>query len=206
MGNTPYATVEEFRLMSDSIGTEWDIAIQMCLDAAGETIDGFCNQGVPFFSEAAEARSYAGSGQDVQWIDKCTAVTLVEVKASPSDSTWTSLNAADWVLFSGDAKKPNFNKKPFTGLLLTGAGQGAFPSSVLPTVRVTARWGLADDVPAGVKQATIAQAYRWFKRGQGSWGDTIANVEMGLVSFRKALDPDIQMMLINARLVKPALG
>lgn len=204
MAATPYATVEEFRLQSDSIDVQWDFAIQMCLDAAGEAIDRWCNQGVSFVTGAtATTRLYAGSARNTLRIDKCTVVTLVEVKEV---ATWTALAAGDWVAFSGDAKRPNFNSTPFSGLLLTGDGRTAWPDSALPIVRVTARWGIANEVPANVKEATIAQAYRWFKRAQGAWGDALSSSELGQVLFRRAIDPDIQMMLKEARLIKPALG
>jgi hypothetical protein len=48
--------------------------------------------------------------------------------------------------------------------------------------------------------ATIVQASRWFKRGQSFWADTIASDSMGTASFRRSVDPDVKMMLDEARL------
>lgn len=224
MANTPYATVDELKAQSETVATKYDAVMQLFLNAAAEVIDGFCNRGGSFVAtNPATVRQYSGSGIGIQRIDDCTAVTLVEIKYSPSDAAWTALTSADWVLFSGDERRPNFNRTPFSHLMLTATGLGAFPSGQytswpwftpdgtadrargLPTVRVTAKFGYADAVPSQVKAATIAQAHRWLKRGQASWSDALANGDTGMLLFKKVLDPDIQHMLVNARLVRPAL-
>ncbi len=224
MADTPYATVLEFRQQSDSIATKYDEVIQMFLNAAAEVIDKFCNWRVPFVAtDPATVRLYSGTGKAVQPVDLCTVVTLVAVKYSPQDATWTSLAASEWIPFRGDPRQPNFNDKPYTQLMLTSGGLGAFPSGQyasmpgfrpdpdsdrgrgLPTVQVTAKFGYADEVPPQVKAATIAQAHRWLKRGQASWADTLAQGDTGMLMFKKALDPDVQMMLVNSRLVRPSI-
>ncbi len=223
MADTLYATIEEFKAVSDSISAKFDTTIQMVLNAAAEVIDGYCNRRVPFVTGSAAPRLYGGSGKAVQYIDDCTLVTLIEIKENPADALWTALGAGDWLPFTGDARFPNFNQTPYSGVMLMSGGRAVFPSGKfstmrgfsddperdtgrsLPTVRITAKWGYADEVPPQVKTATIAQAHRWLKRGQASWSDTLANSDMGQLQFRKVLDPDIQMMLTNARLVRPAL-
>ncbi len=207
MTHTLYATVDEFKAQSDIHDTDWDAVIQLCLDAAAETVDNVCNWGVPFVAGAtATIRQMPGTGREVLYIPPCVAVTLVETKSSPLDAVWTALAGTSWVAFSGDERFPTFDDKPYTGLMLTGTGIFSKPAGAqLPTVRVTARWGRAENVPAVIQEATIAQAYRWFKRGQGSWGDALGNADMGLIMFKKALDPDIQMLLVNGRLIRPAI-
>ncbi len=200
MTHTAYASVEEFKAQSDVTGEQWDAVIQVCLDAAAETIERVCNRGALVAEVTASARQFAGTGKDVLRIPECVAVSLVEVK----NGTWSALAADDWVGFAGDPDFPHF-QPPYTGLMLTGEGLAYWPETKLPAVRVTARWGYAESTPAAVKLATLAQAYRWFKRGQGSWGDSVGSAEMGLIMFKKALDPDVQMMLVNGRLVKPTI-
>jgi hypothetical protein len=51
-----------------------------------------------------------------------------------------------------------------------------------------------------VKQATIAQALRWFKRGQQAFQDTGGVAELGQITYTKRLDPEIEMMLYDAGL------
>lgn len=209
MADTVYATVAELRAQFDSTSIKFDATIQLALNAAAEAIDGLCNQGVPFVTAAASVKQYAGRGRTTLYIHRCTQVTLVEYRYSPGDP-YVAMFATDWIPFSGAKDDPNFDTLPYSGLMLTGRGQSVFPQyrindNELPTVRITAKWGLADTVPARVKEATIAQATRWLKRGQGAWNDAIASEGMGMLLFKKDLDPDIRMMLINSRLVRPAL-
>jgi len=51
-----------------------------------------------------------------------------------------------------------------------------------------------------VKQATIAQALRWFKRGQQSFQDTGGIAELGTLTYTKKLDPEIESMLLDSGL------
>ncbi len=74
----------------------------------------------------------------------------------------------------------------------------------LPTVQITARWGGYATVPDIIKQATISQCSRWYKRGQSSWDDTLASAELGNLIFALELDPDIKQMLTYYR--RPSAG
>ena len=72
----------------------------------------------------------------------------------------------------------------------------------LPTVRVTAPWGYAIATPPEIREATVMQAARWYKRMQSSMSDTLADGELGMLLYRKALDPSIQRILVDGRYVK----
>jgi hypothetical protein len=150
-------------------------------------------------------------------------VSLVEVLSSGTDDTWDTLDSGTWLPFRGSPQKPNFNFSPFHSLMLqSSATITSFPISnttlgfvatsedneiaITPTVRVTARWGYALTTPAIIQQATIAQAARWFKRGQSFWSDTAAGENQGQLFYRKPLDPDVKMMLELSRLVRPLYG
>lgn len=222
---TTYATAAELRSYVKKIATSDDTILGPILDAASNTIDRFCNRPDGFVAAAATARLFSGEGAYIQRIDECISVTLVEVKDSPTDTTYRTWTVNDWILFAGHPNYPNLNAPPFNQLMVSGIGTFQLftsgrivaprgfrwdePIAVernLPTVRVTAAWGYASAVPPGVKMATIAQAARWYKRGEGTWADALANPEMGTLLFKRALDPDIQMMLQEARLVRPATG
>jgi hypothetical protein len=221
----PYCTVPELKAQIQKNANDDDAILTGIILAASRAIDGFCNRPDGFIALAAAVpRLYTGHGTPVLRIDECVEVTLVETKLSVSDSTFQAWAADDWIPFRGSADSPNFNDTPYTGLMVSGNGnqvyfqsgnylgrEGFKPSSTanrgLPTVRVTARWGFADTVaPPTVKQATITQAARWYKRGQSSWADTLASGDTGMLMFRKAIDPDVQMMLEYARLIQVAVG
>ncbi len=222
-----YATVVELRGQINKTKTTTDVELALLLDAVSDSIDKFCNRSDGFVSDVTEsARTYTGSGSTVQWIDECTAVTLVEVKDSPSDTTYDSWVAADWIAATGDPENPDFNRTPFHFLVVSAVGDfelftsGTFSGRQgfrrmqmgrgVPTVRITGNWGYAATVPGTIKEATIAQAARWYKRGQGAWSNILANREQGQLAFGRSiqasLDPDIRFMLVGSRLVVPALG
>lgn len=224
-----YATPAELRAIglggkTATTGPSTDANLQIALDAATDAINGLCNRPDGFTAiSIATSRVYNGSGTAFQWIDECTSISLVEVKNSPSDSTYVAWSASDWIPFSGDPKYPDFNRLPYTALMVAPNGtyahfvSGSFvtwpsnpPESTTtrgaPTVRVTATWGYAAIAPARVKQACIAQAARWVKRGEGAWNDALASANMGTLLYTKELDPDVAMMLVKARLVRPAIG
>lgn len=197
----PYASVAEFKASSGLQSTADDTHIQLCLDAAAAALEGYCNRAPLVADAVATAREYAVLTM-TGWhqIDECVAVTLVEIRSSASES-WFTLS--EYTVAGGGPFFPRFGRPPYSWLYR----DFGWPSvEGLPTLRVTARWGYSEAVPHQVKLAVIGQATRWFKRGQSSWADTLASDAVGQLFFRRDLDPDIAMMLRNARLVRPTLG
>lgn len=219
-----YATKEELKSQPGSIGTGYDTVLDILLEAASRAIDGYCNRQEDGFvaSSTPSPRLFTGNGQAYQWIDECVEITLVEVKSGSRDSQWIEWESNDWVAFCGSHMFPNFNKTPYTGIMSTNNARfpiftsgsvedywDQLPTQLtqrkLPTVRVTAKWGYATTTPPLVKQATITQASKWFKRGQGFWADMLSSPDQGVMFFRKAIDPDIQMMLRYGRMIKASV-
>ena len=228
-----YASPAELRAEIDLDAVTEDATLQRLLNAATKTIDRFCNRPDGFVADvAASARYFHGSGEPYQWIDECTEITAVAVKDSPSDdeddyTAWTigtvgTTTDADVFAATGDPERPEFNRTPYT-LLIVGANgsysrftsgtythrAGFRPSYIaqrgIPTVEVTARWGFADTVPDDIKEACIMQSARWFKRIRSSMADSLATTELGQLRFTKKLDPDVELILVNGRYVRPAL-
>lgn len=221
---TSYATAAELRARLDKTSVIDDTTLTALLAAATEAINNMCGRPDGFLAPSvASSRMFPGSGQTVMLIDECVAVTLVEVKESATDSVYNAWTATDWVAFSGDPRFPNFTRLPFTSLMVDPGGSfstftsGMFtsrrgwPQSAslgrnIPTVRVTAKWGYAAATPAVVREACIAQAARWYKRGLSGWADTVGNSDLGTFEYRKVVDPDIEYMLVKGRLVRIAMG
>jgi hypothetical protein len=188
------------------------------LDAASLSINRLCGRPDGFVAlTTATARIYAGSGTGVQDIDECTEVTLVAVKESITDTTYTSWAATDWVAASGSIYDPDFNTTPYTLLLTLPSGDYAvftsgkyttkegFPPDLdarnqrsrgLPTVQVTAKWGFATTCPTDIREAALMQATRWYQRYRAGMADTVANAELGQLLYRQQLDPDVAQILI----------
>lgn len=51
-----------------------------------------------------------------------------------------------------------------------------------------------------VRQATLIQAVRWFKRGQSAFQDVSAALELGQLTFARKTDPEVEFMLVEAGL------
>jgi len=229
-----YATASELRDQIEKSSTTSDDELEAILRAAGAAIDRLCNRPDGFLADVtASARYYTGSGLTYQWIDECTQVTAVAVKDSPGDdeddyTAWVvgtvgTTTDADVFPASGDPRAPDFTNLPYT-LLIVGANseystftsgqythkRGFRPMTTrvkgVPSVQVTARWGYADRVPFTIKEACIMQAARWYQRLKSSMADTIAGPEFGKLMYRKVLDPDIELLLVQGRYVRPAIG
>lgn len=219
-----YATAADMRAQINKISTADDATLTALLSSAERTINRFCNRPDGFLSDTnASARKYSGSGKPYQSIDECTSITLVEVKDSPTDTSYTSWAATDWIPFRGDYKDPDYNRTPYDMLMVDPTGdysifysgsfvtRGGFRPTTdinrgVPTVQVTAKWGFAATVPSDIKEACIMQAARWYKRLEGAMADALASGELGQLLYRQSLDPDIKMILVNGRYVKQAIG
>ena len=203
---TDYTTVPQVRAAFGSTVTgAGDDEIARTISAVSRWLDRFCNQPDGFVAAAsATARLYAGDGTVVQRIDPCIAVTLIETRAE-TRTTWESWAGADWIAFRGDARQPDFNHLPYTGVQVAMIGaRTCFPAGTPPTVRITARWGYADTPPDDIAQACIIQVARLFKRGEGAFADALSNnISDGALSYRR-LDPEVEAILKGGRYVRPA--
>lgn len=230
-----YASVAQLKAQIDLEAPTDDTIIGQYLTVAERLINRFCNRSEGFEADSvATARYYNGSGKPYQMIDECVEISEVAMKDSVTDTSYTAWTTptsnfasdGDWLAFGAGPNMPNFNAlvqlKPYTGIMVDLAGSesifisgktssraGFRPSTTttrsLPTVRVTAKWGYSALVPDTIFEATIMQAARWYKKLQGSMADTLANLDFGTLEFRRVLDPDIQLILVEGRYVKPVI-
>lgn len=221
-----YATVEDMEQQSDlNMADDDNLAnAQNFLDSAAFMIDKICGRPDGFLALVTPTeRTLSGNGQGYMRIPENTGVTIVKVKASRDDTTYVTWDASDYLTFSGDIRTPNFERKPYDHIMISGDGdQTEFTNGIyykygifqgkqyripvhVPTVKITAKWGYADSVPAPVKTCTILQAMRWFKRAQAQWADDVGNLDFGTLAFTKEIDHDIKMMLYHGKMIKPSL-
>jgi hypothetical protein len=226
MTTKSYCTPADVRAQIIKLGSEAnasDSALKTVIAGVSQTLDRLFNRADGFLAdETATARKYAGSGGPLIFIDECVAITLVAVKDSPSDASYVSWAASDWIPFTGDPDSPDFNRLPYTGLMVDPNGTyDSFTSGehstwsgfkpiggtkrVVPTVQVTAKWGYSATTPPIIAEATIALSARWFKQAGNAWADTLATADFGKMIYM-AQNADIRLMLDNARLRRVALG
>lgn len=218
-----YATLAELKILANVTVTKFDVGLQSLLDAAAAAIDRFCRRPGGFVGDgSASTRYYSGDGSDVLRIDECVAVSAVAIKESVSDdeddyTTWTvgtvgTTTEADVFPASGDSRTPEFNRLPYTMLVIGPNGDySAFTSGRVgkmgfPTAKITAKWGYAEEAPDDITTATIMQATRWFKRLQGGMSDTLLTGELGQLMFTRRLDPDVTQILVQGGYRRMAVG
>lgn len=228
-----YATLAQLKTSVQKNNTDDDAILTRILDGASRKIDRFCNRPDGFeASDKATVRRYRGSGKTYQLIDECVEITAVAVKDAISDDTYEAWDSpttmfagdGDWFPGTGDPDAPQFNELPYTILFVDPNGdqswftgqtwqerrgrriQGASLLARVPTVQVTARWGFSEDVPYDIREATIMQSARWYKRLQGAMADALASTDLGGLLYLQQLDPDVAGILLDGRYVKPAVG
>ena len=218
-----YATVIELRAEMDKTSTASDLTLARLLDSAAASINDTCNRPDGFMSiPVATARIYAGSGKPFQRIDECTSITTVAVKDSATDDDYTDWASTDWIAFRGDPRFPDFNRVPYTGLMVDPTGDesiftsGAYTTKAgfrpltdihrgVPTVQITGKWGYATTVPADIKEICIEQAARWYKHLEAAGSGLTADSELGQLNTGK-LDGDLISRLKTRRYIKPTVG
>ncbi len=206
--SSSYVDVATFRAAIDKTGTLDDPTIQTIIDAASEVIDAVCQRPDGFVADSiASARIYPGSGSNWQRIDECVEVTQVRLKTSATD-TYATMLATDYLKATGDKRRPEYNVTPYTALRMDENGDYSiwYYCDGYPNIEVTAKWGYAVVVPAMVREATIVLAARAYKRGQSAWSDVLASGELGMLMYRAAMDPEVKLILIEGRLIRPSVG
>lgn len=228
-----YATVKELRNQIQMTGETNDVELALLLDSATASIDNFCNRSEDGFVAPPNAtiRYFRGTGVSWVWIDECVAITTVAVKDAATDATYTAWTSpttdyagdGDWIPFTGEPEFPEFGRLPYTAVMTDPNGDystftsGRFAtlrgfrplpglSRNVPTVAITARWGYSATIPYAIKQACLTQAARWYKRGSSAWADAMASAELGELRYTKPLDPAIQHLLVDGRMIRPAIG
>jgi len=233
-----YATAAQLRAQINKTSAADDAVLTLILQAASNVIDRVTNHhidGVSAFDAGiASARVYNGSGRRYQWIDECVSISSVAVKDSVTDTTYTAWLASDWLAFTGGAQRPNYNDKPYTGLMCAPNGNysvftsGAYgggwcdlwenvtPAAHLsdtitrpvtfPTVQVTASWGVTATPPNEISEAAIMIGARWWKRLESAMSDTLASGELGQLLYTQPVDPDIKFILMNSRWYRPQVA
>ena len=196
-----YASVEEIKAsLSDSLGagvTKYDSILATLATRASRYIDAIFNKPADaFLASTSSARLFNGNNKTVIHIDEAVSVSSVEV--SFDGLVFTAFQAGTYNLMP-------YNLPPYWGIQTAfNNAFGYFPKGNA-NVRVTAIWGFSTAVPDLIKQATIIQTVRWWKRGQSAYGDAFSNQLTGGLEFVKGIDPDVKIMMQSGNFSRLAL-
>lgn len=195
-----YAEVTDLRSYLRIGDTVDDIELAMAITAASRAIDHVCNRQFGVVA-TAEARTY-----DVAWsprrglwqtdIDDVQTTTGLVVTVAGS-----SLSASLYELTPLNAASKN---SPWTRLHLSAATRPSLGTGP-DRVQVTALWGWTA-VPATIKQATLVQSARFFRRREAPFG-VAGSPEVGAeLRLLERADPDVAVMVRPYRRDWPMLG
>lgn len=206
-----YASVAELRSELGKTDTGDDTTLARLLDAATRNIDRACHRPDGFVADTrATARLYPGNNSNFIRIDEFVEIEGLRVKPSATSAyeTWTS---SDYMACTGDQRFPDYNPlvkgRPYTALRTDPNGDYSifYRDTEYPMVEATCKWGFSVLVPPDIKAACIMQAVRWYKRLQSGMSDTLASVDVGILMYTKAIDPDLVRILRDGRYVRPVL-
>jgi hypothetical protein len=190
-----YATLSETKAalrITDSVD---DSLLEMAIESASRLIDGYTYR--YFYNAGTATRDFVASDSYLTIIDDL--ISLSELKTTDEiGSEYVTWGSADYQLRPVNGKQDGLNV-PYTSILSTDdllfniLGEQAL-------VRVTGVWGWSA-VPIAVKQATIIQSPRIYKRldsplGVAGFGD------LGAIRVGRALDPDVEQLVMPYRIMR----
>ena len=193
-----YATLAEVKaaLRIPSDDTVDDALLEMAIESGSRAIDGYTNRN--FFSSGSAVRVYAPSTSFVTEIDDLISLTTLK-SASDDDSGFdVTFAATDFQLepLNGtvDGQPTPFTQIRAIGDYLFNQFEGQ------ATVQVTGVFGFAT-VPIAVRQATVIQSSRIYKRLDSPLG--VAGIsDIGIMRVSSRLDPDVAQLVDPLRRIR----
>jgi hypothetical protein len=163
-----------------------DAALSLAIDAACEVVNNYCGRR---FDLVTATRYY--NVVEAGWLD---VPDLVEITTLKTDEGYDGTFERTWAT-------TDYHLTPY-GALDDGRSYGRiiraldgdyyFPRGTR-SVEITGTFGY-EEVPSAVRQATLIQATRLFKRKDAPFG-VIGSAEMGQLQVVPTIDPDIKLLL-----------
>jgi len=180
--------------ITDSID---DSLLETAVESASRLVDGYAGRN--FYSAGSAVRYFTPEDRIVCEIDDLISLTSLQVSEdldSVFDQTWA---ATDYQLEPLNGKVDGLTGWPATRIRAVGAY--IFGTNIgEASVKVTGTWGWSA-VPTAVKQATVIQASRIFKRLDSPLG-VLSSPDLGYIRVGTRLDPDVQQLVEPYRLAR----
>jgi hypothetical protein len=193
-----YSTLAEVKaaLRIPSADTQDDALLEMAVESASRLVDGHCAR--YFYNAGTAARYFVADNDYLTNIDDAITITQVATDTS-ADGTYDIVWQAD------DYQLEPLNGR-VDGLVVPYNAVRAIGDYTFPIwggeglVKVTATWGWSA-IPTAIKQATIIQSSRIFKRLDSPLG-VLSSPDLGFIRVGSRLDPDVAQLVDNYRIVK----
>jgi hypothetical protein len=190
-----YATLSEVKASLRLTDTIDDALLETAIESASRMIDGFTAR---TFSNAGTAvRNFAATDEINLIIDD--AITITQVASTDEvGGTYTIWKPTDFQLEPINSRSDGLYM-PFTSI--RAVNDYLWPVvDQQALVRITATWGFPA-VPIAIKQATVIQSSRLYKRldsplGVAGFGD------MGAIRVGRYLDPDVEQLVMPFKIMR----
>ena len=190
-----YCTLAEIKASARITDSVDDTLLELAVESASRMVDSYTQR--YFYNAGTATRLFAPQDSYVAEIDDL--ITLTTLQTSDGDDFGTTWAAKDYQLEPLNGNVDGLTGHPATRIRAVDD----FIFNVLDgeaTVKVIGVWGWSA-VPTAVKQATVIQAARIFKRNDSPLG--IAGFgEMGAVRVGVQLDPDVKHLIDVYRKVR----
>ena len=190
-----YATLSDVKSALRITDNLDDTLLETAIESASRMIDSYTAR---TFSNAGTAvRNFAATDALNLIIDDAISVTTVQSTDEIGD-TYTTWTANDYQLEPLNSRSD--------GLYMPYTGIRAVNDYDWPVVdqqalcRITAVWGWAA-VPTAIKQATIIQSSRLFKRLDSPLG-VLGMGDLGQIRVSRYLDPDVEQLAMPFRIMR----
>ncbi len=187
-----YCTLAEVKaaLRIPNADTVDDALLETAVESASRLVDGYANRN--FYSSGSATRFFTPEDRIVCEIDDLISLTSLVVSADLDgvfDQTW---NSTDYQLEPLNGRADGLTGWPATRI--RAVGDYVFATNIgEASVRVIGTWGWSA-APIAVKQATVIQASRIFKRLDSPLG-VLSSPDLGYIRVGTRLDPDVQQLV-----------
>jgi hypothetical protein len=193
-GYASLADVKAALRITDSID---DSLLETAVESASRLVDGFAGRN--FYPNGTATRFFTPEDTILCEVDDLISLTSLVVAADLDgvfDQTW---NSTDYQLEPLNGRADGLTGWPVTRI--RAVGDYVFGTNIgEASVRVTGTWGWSA-APVAIKQATIIQASRIFKRLDSPLG-VLSAPDLGYIRVGTRLDPDVQQLVEPYRLAR----
>ena len=190
-----YASLTDVKNALRITDTLDDTLLETAIESASRMIDSYTAR--TFTHAGTATRNFAATDALNLIIDDAISVTTVE-STDEIGSTYTTWTANDYQLEPLNSRSD--------GLYMPYTGIRAVNTYTWPVVdqqalcRITGVWGWAA-VPTAIKQATIIQSSRLFKRLDSPLG-VLGMGDLGQIRVSRYLDPDVEQLAMPFRIMR----
>jgi len=194
--NNPYASLAEVKSALRITDTIDDSLLEMAIESASRLLDSYTARS--FYNAGTASRYYAATNDYLTDLDDAISISEVATDFSADGTYDTIWQASDYEVLPLNGRVDGLSV-PYNAV--RAIGDYTFPIyNGEGLVKVTGVWGWSA-IPIAIKQATIIQASRIFKRLDSPLG-VLSSPDLGFIRVGSRLDPDVAQLVDPYRIVK----